>query len=101
MLETTYQDTSFFSFDLKEDTVVNALLKITHKGPEFNGSFFFTSAQKSDIVTLFAYIQNSICAPINPQKVHNHTFVVLALHWSKHISYSCSEFLYSLMLNIS
>ena len=68
MLETTYQDTSFFSFDLKEDTVVNALLKITHKGPEFNGSFFFTSAQKSDIVTLFAYIQNSICAPINPLK---------------------------------
>lgn len=35
---------------------MNALLKLSRKGSEFSGLFFFNFAQKSDIVILFVTI---------------------------------------------
>lgn len=61
---------------------MNALLKLTRKGSEFSGLFFFNFAQKSDIVILFVTIytkkkEKNMC-PYKPIEVY---MSILLLYW--------------------
>lgn len=61
---------------------MNALLKLSRKGSEFSGLFFFNFAQKSDIVILFVTIhtkkrKKNMC-PYKPIEVY---MSILLLYW--------------------
>lgn len=61
---------------------MNTLLKLSRKGSEFSGLFFFYFAQKSDIVILFVTIhtkkrKKNMC-PYKPIEVY---MSILLLYW--------------------